>query len=290
MTELGVGLAFRVDHDRCLPRLAGAVDFFELMPDPSLLAHGPSLAAIDRLAASHPVIVHAIELSLGSIDPGPEHAAEVQRTAGFCARVGARLLSDHLSFVAERSVEAGSFVPLFGDDRGVEVVARNCAALRRVLGADLPLALENVSYHVRWPGPAYGEAEMIGRVCRAAGCGLLLDVNNLFVNAANHHYDPYRFLAEIPRDQVAYVHVAGHRRAGGVLFDTHDTLVAPEVWELAEHALRTTSAAGIVLERDDPAATEHELLAECGRLRELWRKTRRRASGRAPSGRDELTA
>jgi uncharacterized protein (UPF0276 family) len=178
------------------------------------------------------VIPHGLSLSIGGPDPLDD--AWIAEIAAFCRRVGAPFWSDHLCYTTAGGVNHTDLLPLpFTEETVDHVVARIAEVRKRT---DVPLALENLTYYARMPG-TMEEVSFLRAVVERADCGLVLDVNNVYVNAKNHGGDPYATIDRMPLDRVWQLHLAGHTRTDELIIDTHIGPVCDEVWALYRHTL-----------------------------------------------------
>jgi hypothetical protein len=180
---------------------------------------------------------------------------------------GADLVTDHLSFSRVGATSLDNFIPAPFHEDAVGFVAENLAFLKSRLGGRA-LGVENVCYYLSWPDNSLGEVQFINAVLAASGASLLLDVNNLYVNAINHRYDPYAFLDALDGDRVAPIQLAGHELQDGILMATHSRPASPEVWALLDRALEKTAACRIILEWDFAFDAD----AICDHLTEIGRR------------------
>lgn len=217
-----------------------------------------------------PVVIHSINLSLGSVEPPAEHRVEsLKRTADF---VNASWVSEHLSYSRFGDIEIENFIALPYTDEAIEVASKNIRNLQDVLGR--PMIMENVTHHITWPTRQYSEAEFIKRVMLSADCGLLLDVTNLYLNSTVHKYDPYEFLKTIPRDRVVQLHLAGHGVVDGELVDSHIGGIDPKVMELTEWVMNHTSCDAMIIERDNELESFDDILGDLELCRSIYTKYR----------------
>lgn len=218
----------------------------------------PPLAALGV-----PVVVHGIGLSLGGAEP--LDPARVARLAQVAEHLGAPLVSEHVAFVRAGGLEAGHLLPVPRTRDALDVLVANARAASADLG--VPLALENPAALLRWPDDELDEADFLTELAERTGALLLLDVANLHADVVNHGVDPDHFLARLPWERVAYMHVAGGVRQGGLYHDTHLHPVVDEVVELLrEAARRCPTPAAFLLERDGDFPTVAEFHAELDTL------------------------
>ncbi|HME68758.1 MAG TPA: DUF692 domain-containing protein, partial [Myxococcota bacterium] len=177
------------------------------------------------------------------------------------------ILSDHLCWTGVDGRNLHDLVPLPYTEAALRHVAERVLRVQDHLGRRL--ALENVSSYFAYAEDAMPEWEFLARIAERADCGILLDVNNIFVSAHNHGFDPLDYLAGIPSERVFQIHLAGHSQEGELLIDTHDHPVREEVWSLYEAALRRTGPVSTLIEWDDRIPEFHELAAEAARARAI---------------------
>lgn len=261
--DAGVGLGHR-------PELAGdlladphLVDFVEVVAE-ACLASERATREVVAVAAMWPVALHGVKLSLGSADGiRDDHARRIGHLA---RRIGAPVVSEHVSFTRGRDCEIGHLTRLPYTRAAVRAVARNVAAARRHL-PDVPLLLENTAATFAWPDDELDEPDFYAAIVKATGCELLLDVGNLYANAVNDGRDPHTELSRFPLDRVAMLHVAGGCREDGFYFDTHADPIPDPVWALVGDAIARAGSVPILLERDDAFDDFAALRAEIDRLR-----------------------
>jgi uncharacterized protein len=264
----GVGLGLRWPFlDELLERPDVALPFVEISPENYMRRGGYFPAALARVSERFPVLSHGLTMSLGGTDPLDDgYFRELGR---FLSSVGARGHSDHLCWSGTERAMLHDLLPMpFTREAVVHVVARFREAERRLR---LPLAIENISYYAPLGEPEMTEGEFLGEVLARTSAGLLLDVNNVFVNAQNHGFDPVRFLEALPLERVIQLHVAGHHRwETGVVIDTHGATAPEPVHELMAWVIERTGPLPVVLERDQLIPPLDELLAEVGALQATY--------------------
>ncbi|MCL6687394.1 DUF692 domain-containing protein [Pseudomonas sp. R3.Fl] len=261
----GAGLGLR---RALLPELlampAAAVDFLECAPDNWIGVGGAYGDGLAQLAERFPLACHGLSLSLGG--PGPLDLELLRRTRQFLDRHRVGLFSEHLSYCSDDG-QLYDLLPLPFTDEAVHHVAARIRQVQDVLGRRI--AVENISYYAA-PYQALSEIDFLRAVLAEADCNLLLDVNNLVVNACNHGYDAAAFLARVPVERVACIHVAGHYdEAPDLKIDTHGASVQPPVWSLLEQAYAHCGLMPTLLERDFNFPPLAELLTEVDCIRAL---------------------
>jgi uncharacterized protein (UPF0276 family) len=271
----GVGLGLRWEFlDEVLAALDQAeplpVPFFELSPENYMRRGGYFPAAIERVRARCPVLTHGLTLSVGS--PDPFDAGYLRALRGFLERLDPPFHSDHLCFSGVDGRILHDLLPLpLTPAAAAHAAARIREAEDRL---ERPMAIENITYYLV-PGRAtLDEADFLVEVLERAGCGLLLDVNNLYVNARNHGLDPAAFLEKIPPGRVVAIHVAGHewRDEAEVIVDTHGAPVIEPVLDLLTRAVARTGPVPVVLERDHNVPPLDALLDELREIEAAYRR------------------
>jgi len=245
---------------------AGAFDFLECAPDNWVGIGGKYGAALEKLSARHPLTCHGLSLSLGGIAPLDE--TFLARVRAFLDRHQVALYSEHLSYCTDEG-HLYDLMPIPFTEEAVRHVAARIRRVQEVLGRRI--AVENVSYYAA-PYQAMDEVDFIDAVLAEADCDLLLDVNNIYVNAINHGYDAHDFLVRMPTARIASYHIAGHYdEADDLKVDTHGAAVKEDVWSLLQSAYRVHGVRPTLLERDFNFPAMPVLLAEVAHIRELQR-------------------
>jgi uncharacterized protein (UPF0276 family) len=265
----GVGLGLRWEF---IEEVAGGpelpVDFFELSPENYMRRGGYFPAALERIRARYPLVTHGLTLSLGSAD-APD-ADFVSALRAELDRLETPWHSDHLAFTSAGPRSLHELLPLqFSRDTAARIADR-LESLREALGR--PLAVENVTYYAHLGRPELDEADFLNLLFEKTRAPLLLDVNNVYVNARNHGFDPWTMIAALPLERVIEIHVAGHTQKGDLVLDTHGATVKPAVLELLECTLERTGPVPVLLERDKNVPALSELLAEVGTIRAIWER------------------
>jgi uncharacterized protein len=263
----GVGL--RAPHVRHVLAERPAVAWFEVHSENYFADGGPDLAALDRIRVDYPLALHGVGLSLGSADPlDHSHLAKLKRLA---ARIEPAVVSEHLCWSGVSGRHFNDLLPLPYTDEALAHVCARIDEVQAYLGR--ALVVENVSSYYAFPEATIPEWEFVAAVAARTGCRLLVDVNNIHVNARNHGIDPLAFLDAMPRGAVAEIHLAGHDDSGPIVIDTHGAPVAPEVWTLYRAALARFGRVPTLIEWDTDipefavlageAATAQAILETC---------------------------
>jgi uncharacterized protein len=263
--DLGVGLGLRTVHYAHVLEARPAVDWFEILSDNYMHTSGRPLYFLDAVAERYPVAMHGVSLSIGSTDPlDRAYLAELRALRD---RTGARWVSDHLCWTGVAGKNTHDLLPMPYTAEALRHVVDRVRHVQDFLGT--PLALENPSTYVELSGSEMPEWEFLARVAEDADCALLLDVNNVFVSAYNHGFDPRSYLAAIPFDRVVQFHVAGHTNHETHIIDSHIGPVNDEVWRLLGDAYGRAGGASVLLEWDAEIPSFEETHREALRAKEF---------------------
>lgn len=260
----GFGLGLRPEHYRDFAGGSPRVDWLEILTENYMVPGGKPLDWLERIRARYPMAMHGVSLSIAGTDPLDEEYLRALEV--LVARVEPAWVSDHLCWTGVDGFNLHDLLPVpFTRDALAHVAARVDRVQERLRRT---LVLENVSSYRRFECDEMAEWDFMAELARRTGCGLLLDVNNVHVNAVNHGFDARRFLDALPAGSVRQVHLAGHTDNGTHLVDTHDAPVCEAVWRLYEHAVRRFGAVPAMIERDDRIPPLEELVAELDIARE----------------------
>jgi uncharacterized protein (UPF0276 family) len=256
--DLGVGVGFRTPHVTHVLRERPPMAWFEIISENYFSDGGIQRANLEALRASYRVIPHGVSLSIGGSDPlDPEY---LNKLHALVRRVDAPWCSDHLCWTGIAGIDVHDLLPL---PYTREVLSHVVERVKRVQGElGVPFALENASSYLEFNDSTMTEAEFLAEVAERADCGVLLDVNNVFVSAHNHGFDAREYIETIPADRVVQMHLAGHTDKGAYLLDTHSTHVRSEVWHLFRIALRRTGPVSVLIEWDEDIPTWDVLSSE----------------------------
>ncbi|MGA7123004.1 MAG: DUF692 domain-containing protein [Polyangiaceae bacterium] len=265
LPDLGVGLGLRTVHYARILEARPEVDWFEIISENYMQTAGRPLHYLDAIADRYPIAMHGVSLSIGSTDPLDRgYLTELRALRD---RTRARWVSDHLCWTGVAGKNTHDLLPMPYSEEALAHVVGRVRAVQDFLGA--PLALENPSTYVEFAGKSMREWEFLARLAEEADCALLLDVNNVFVSAYNHGFDPATYLAAIPFDRVVQLHVAGHTNHGTHIIDTHVGPVEDDVWKLLGTAWQRAGGASVLLEWDAEIPGFDETHAEALRAREF---------------------
>jgi uncharacterized protein (UPF0276 family) len=260
-----VGVGLRGAHYRDFLARRQSVDWLEVHSENYLAEGGWDLHVLETLRADYPVALHGVGMGIGSVHGfSREHLG---RVAALARRIDPMLVSEHLCWNATADAALNDLLPLPLNGASLELVCQRVALIQDVLRR--PILLENVSTHLRFPGDSWGETDFLAQVARRTGCGVLLDINNLYVNQCNHGEDALAAMAALAPGLVGELHLAGHCDDGGVLVDHHGAPVAAAVWDLYRAAVRRYGPLPTLVEWDTNLPPFATLLDEVARARAL---------------------
>jgi len=250
------------------------VDFVEVISENFMVAGGKPRQILRQVRERHPVALHGVSMSVGSAD-GVDRDY-LRRLRALVDEIEPMIVSDHLCWTRIEGFNSHDLLPLPYTEEALDIVCANIAVAQDLLGR--AMLIENPSSYVAFDDAPMTEWEFLDAMSERTGCGLLLDVNNIFVSATNHGFDPHTYLAGIPADRVRQIHLAGHSRGRTMLIDTHDKPVPPAVWALYEAAITRLGPVATMIERDDDIPPLAELLDELAIARRLARGEARQAA------------
>jgi len=260
---LGHGVGLRPAHYPAILDEGRRADWFEVISENYMLRGGRPLHVLERIRAERPIVLHGVSLSLGASDPlNADYLAELRALA---SRFEPAWISDHLCWGSHARHYAHDLLPLPYTEEALEHVVARVVAVQEALGRQI--LVENVSSYVAFAHSTMTEWEFLAAVSVRADCGILLDVNNVYVSAVNHGFDAERYLDGMPAERVAQIHLAGHTDKGTHLLDTHDHPVCDAVWDLYRSAVRRYGRVSTLVEWDEHIPSFDDVLAEAERAR-----------------------
>lgn len=264
-TPTAVGVGLRAPHYREVLATRPAVGWFEVHSENYFGAGGPAHRYLEQVRSSYPVSLHGVGLSLGSADP--LNQTHLLRLKQLIARYEPMLVSDHLSWSSIDGRYLNDLLPLPYTEEALAHVVARVRAVQDVLGREL--LIENPSTYLQYAHSTIPEWEFLAEVARAADCGILLDVNNVYVSTCNHGFDAHAYLRAVPPERVKEIHLAGHTRkrlaSGEILIDTHNAPVAAPVWSLYDETLARIGPRPTLIEWDTDLPPLAALLEEAAR-------------------------
>ena len=260
---LGCGVGLRSEHYPFILAEQPKVDWFEAISENFMDSGGRPLHVLEEVRRRCPVALHGVSLSVGSADPLDKRYLQKLKT--LVDRIQPAIVSDHLCWTGVEGENLHDLLPLPFTQEAVRHVAGRARQVQEFLGRRI--LLENVSSYVTYRHSALPEWEFLAAVARESGCGILLDLNNLYVNSVNHGFDPMEYLRSIPGEFVGQFHLAGHTRMDGFLFDTHSRPVIEPVWNLYQEALKRWGPVATLIEWDEDIPPFEYLAEEAAQAR-----------------------
>ncbi|MDB6146083.1 MAG: hypothetical protein JWP80_5127 [Pseudomonas sp.] len=259
--EMGAGLGLKPNHYEAALDCAACGLWFEVHPENYMVGGGPRLAWLEGIGSRHPLSLHGVSLSLAADCPPDD--THLQRLKALADRVQPALVSEHLAWSAWRGQYHPDLLPFPRTHEALNRIASNIQKTQDVL--QRRIAIENPTHYVQLPGHEWSEVEFLTELSRRTGCGLLLDVNNVYISANNQDFDPRVYLDAFPAEAVMEIHLAGHTVDPGessLLIDSHDAPIIDDVWALYRRVIERIGPRPTLIERDDQIPAFEVLLAE----------------------------
>ena len=263
---LGFGLGLRKEHYNSILETSPEVDWFEVLTENYLVDGGKPLYFLDQISERYPVVMHGVSMSIGSSDPVDKHY--LSQVKSLAERTNARWISDHLCFTGLDGVNAHDLLPLPYTEETVKFVSEKIRQTQDYLGRRI--LIENVSSYITYKqSEGMTEWEFVTAIAEESDSLMLLDINNIFVSAFNHGFDPLDYLDGVPAERVQQHHIAGHSQYDGYIIDTHDNDVVDGVWDLYAEAVKRFDNVSTMIERDDNIPELAHLMQELQIARDI---------------------
>ena len=257
-SDYGIGIGLRIPHYRHILENKPVVDWFEIISENYMIDGGRPLAVLDAILEQYRVVQHGVSMYFGSVDPlNREH---LRRLKALTRRTKTPWLTDHLCWGSVDGRYTHDLMPLPYTWEAIDVTVAKVKQVQDFL--EIPVAVENVSSYAEFHESEMTEWEFLNEVVERADCGILLDVNNIYVSSVNHNFDPHVYVDNVPADRVAQIHIAGHSKYEKYILDTHDHPVVDPVWSLYAHAIRRCGPTATLLEWDDKIPSFDEVHGE----------------------------
>jgi uncharacterized protein len=283
-TEYGVGIGLRIPHYRHILTEKPVVDWFEIISENYMIDGGRPLAILDQILEQYRVVQHGVSMYFGSAQAlNREHLLRLKKLV---QRTNTPWLTDHLCWGSVDGRYTHDLLPIPYTWEAVETTAEKIRQVRDFV--EVPIAVENVSSYAEFHDSVMTEWEFLNEVVERADCGILLDVNNIYVSSMNHAFDPHVYVDSVPAGRVAQIHIAGHSHYEKYVLDTHDHPVIDPVWALYEHAIERIGPTATLLEWDDKIPTFDEVHREALKANKYLDKARAKAPAQ-PIASKELT-
>ncbi len=258
LPDLGLGVGLRNKHSHYLMHNPPQVDWFEIISENYIDDFGFSRHVLNHVRAQVPVVMHGVSLSIGSTDPlNIDYLAKLKQLA---LEIEPKWISDHLCWTGVQGVNTHDLLPVLLTEESLKHIARRVQQVQDYLGRQL--VLENPSSYLEYKASEIYEWEFLSELATTTGCGLLLDVNNVFVSAHNHGFDAENYIRSLPHSHIVQMHIAGPTDYGQLLVDTHDHPVPHKVWQLYKLAHELTGGVSTLLEWDANIPEYPELVEE----------------------------
>jgi uncharacterized protein len=260
--NLGIGLGLRAPHYSHIADTSPSLGWFEALSENYMgLSHagsGRPLKTLLSIRENYDMVLHGVSLSIGSTDE--LNLPYLEKLKTLIHQVEPRWVSDHICWTGVEGENIHDLLPLPFNKESLHHLVSRILKVQDILGRRI--LLENVSSYISFNHSDISEWEFIKEVSTRADCGILLDINNVYVNSVNHDFDPISYLKSLPRERIGQIHLAGHSRQGDLLIDTHDAPVCQEVWDLFRVAVQLFGPVSTMIERDDNIPDFPTLYAE----------------------------
>jgi len=257
-TDYGVGIGLRIPHYQHILTHKPVVDWFEIISENYMIDGGRPLAVLDQILQQYKVVQHGVSMYFGSTDPlNREH---LQKLKQLVRRTKTPWLSDHLCWGSVDGRYTHDLLPMPYTWEAVEVTAKKIRQVQDFV--EIPVVVENVSSYAEFHLSEMTEWEFLNEVVERADCGILLDVNNIYVSSQNHGFDPFTYVNAVPAERIAQIHIAGHSKFEKYILDTHDHPVLDPVWQLYSRSIERAGPTATLLEWDDNIPSFEEVHAE----------------------------
>ncbi|MGB5557554.1 MAG: DUF692 domain-containing protein [Paracoccaceae bacterium] len=277
---LGFGLGLRTQHFQHVLDVRPKVDWFEVISENFMVAGGKPKYFLRSIREHYPMVMHGVSLSIGSTDAlNMDYLRSLKTLA---REVEPAWISDHLCWTGAHGFNSHDLLPLPYTEEAIEHVCQRIDQVQGFLGRQI--LIENVSSYLTYQHSAMSEWEFVAEVANRADCRLLLDVNNVYVSARNHGFDPRAYFDGVPAQRVWQVHLAGHTDNGNHVIDTHDHDVCDSVWSLYRYVIERLGPVSTMIERDDNIPSFEDLEAELLIARDIADECIRSQSARAEHG------
>lgn len=242
----GLGLGLRSKHFSYILEHHPEVDWFEVISENFMDSGGRPRQVLRQLVEKYPVVMHGVSLSIGSTDPlNLEYLTKLKALA---AEVNPLWISDHLCWTGVNSLNTHDLLPVVLNEESLKHICGRIAQVQDFL--ERPVVFENPSTYLTFKQSTIAEWDFLRYMTEETGCGLLLDVNNVYVSAFNNDFDPVNYINRLPHDRIVQMHIAGHQHCGDYIIDTHDRKVVNDVWNLFTQAWQLTGGVATLLEWD----------------------------------------
>ncbi|MSR88371.1 MAG: DUF692 domain-containing protein [Candidatus Margulisbacteria bacterium] len=263
---LGFGLGLRTIHFEDFIATSPEVDWLEIISENFLLESARPLYYLDQIMERYKVVPHGVSLSIGSSDS--LNMDYLKRLKNLVKKLDTPWFSDHLCWGSSGGTNLHNLMPLPYTSEVAKYVAERVRIVQDFV--EKPFILENVSSYLEFETSTMTEWDFLTEIVETADCGILLDVNNVFVSSQNHHFDPMEYMRNVPKDRVVQYHIAGHDDKGKYILDTHDHEIQQDVWDLYRKTIPLFDQVSLMLERDDHIPPLPDLLSELAFAKSIY--------------------
>lgn len=246
LPNLGLGVGLRGEHFNHILEHQPKVDWFEIISENFMDSGGRPRYVLDQIVEQYPVVMHGVSMSIGSTDP--LNFQYLKKLKQLALDTNAKWISDHLCWTGINHINSHDLLPVPLNEESLKHISTRINTVQDFL--EQPLVIENPSTYLTFQDSTIAEWDFLRYLTEETGCGLLLDVNNVYVSAFNNEFDPVEYIENIPHDRIVQMHLAGHQNQGDYIIDTHDGPVIDEVWKLFHLAWQRTGGTSALLEWD----------------------------------------
>ena len=265
---LGVGMGYRDELCDNIFENTQYIDFLEITMDHFVTKNKNRKNFLVKLKSRFEIVAHGLNLSLGSASGiNKKYLNEIKP---ILKNTKPPWWSEHISFTTNGDIEIGHLSPLPFNKESLKVLSENIKELKEEI--KIPLILENITYTINLPWNKIEESKYLSEVVYSTGCGLLLDITNLFINSKNHSFDPIKFIDNLPENSIVQMHFVGAMEKDGTWVDTHSCKTQKEIFDLIDYVLSKFKVKGIILERDSGFSDFKNLIDELSTVKEIWKK------------------
>jgi hypothetical protein len=264
LPQLGLGLGLRSQHFKYITENHPTVDWFEIISENFMDSGGRPMNFLRQIAEEYPLVMHGVSLSIGSTDP--LNMDYLKRLKKLASEIQPKWISDHLCWTGVLGLNTHDLLPVPLNEETLTHIVQRIKQVQDFL--ERPLILENPSTYLSFQHSDIHEPLFLKEMAEQSGCGLLLDVNNVYVTCFNNEWDPIKYIEELPHERIVQMHLAGHMHCGTHIIDTHDSPVIDSVWELFRIAWQKTGGCSVLLEWDNHIPSFEEYHAEVLKARE----------------------
>ncbi|MBK1829465.1 DUF692 domain-containing protein [Verrucomicrobiaceae bacterium R5-34] len=268
-TDYGIGIGLRIPHYQHILEKKPVCDWFEIISENFMVDGGRPLQILDEILEQYRVVQHGVSMYLGSKDK--LNRTHLKKLKALIKRTGSPWISDHLCWGSVDGSYSHDLLPIPYTFEAAKNAAEKIRQAQDFL--EVPIAVENVSSYAEFHESTMTEWEFLSEVVERADCGILLDVNNIYVSSKNHQFRALDYVENVPHDRVAQIHIAGHSKFEKYILDTHDHPVLPPVWKLYQRAIQLAGDTATLLEWDDSIPSFDEVHAEALKARKFLKQT-----------------